>query len=379
MKRPLAVLENWVGSVGLPEAQTRESPGGFRGAGVNPPNRFEPVVFDTSESQLLDDEQLEQQRGPPTRYFVEHARTALTYNQSPDIPFEVSVNPYRGCEHGCSYCYARPFHEYLGLSAGVEFETMIFAKVGLADLLRKDLAARSYRPATITMSGITDCYQPVERRLRITRSCLEVLVDCRHPVDIITKNHLVTRDLDLLAELARHQAARVDISITTLDNEVSRKMEPRASTPRRRLEAVEACAKAGVPVGVLVSPIVPGLTDHEMAGILRAAVDAGARWAHMIPLRLPGAVEQVFVDWLAREYPSRYEKVLGRQKELRNGKLNDARFGHRFRGHGVFYDHLKQVFVMERRRLGIEGHGPKLTIEHFRKPGSDTEQMYLFR
>lgn len=351
-----------------------------RGAAVDPPNRFEPVAFDAADSQL-DDDELATPRRPDTHYLVEHSRSAITYNTSPDIPFEASLNPYRGCEHGCSYCYARPFHEYLGLSAGLQFETLIFCKTALPELLRAELASPRYRPSTLTLSGITDAYQPVERRLRITRRCLELLTDCRHPVDIITKSHLVTRDLDLLGELAKFGGARVDISVTTLDPAVAAKMEPRAASPRRRLEAIRACADAGVPVGVLASPIVPGLTDHELPNILRAAADAGAKWAHLIPLRLPGAVEDVFLDWLAREYPDRQAKVLARQRSLRGGQLNDARFGHRFRGQGPFYEHLRQILHMERRRLNLEGHGPKLDVSHFRRPERADEpggQMRLF-
>lgn len=388
-----------------------------RGAAIDPPNRFEPVVLDPADSQTLDSQTFEElsidgdpdppsdppdpsgglgnrpavptRYDVPTRYYVEHCRTALTYNDSPDIPFEVSLNPYRGCEHGCSYCYARPFHEYLGFSAGLEFETIIFCKTGLPELLRAELAKPRYRPATLALSGITDAYQPVERRLRITRRCLEILESTGHPVDVITKSHLVTRDLDLLSSLARRNAARVDITITTLDAEVARKMEPRAAHPQRRLEAIRACAEAGVPVGVLCSPIVPGLTDHELPAIMTAAREAGAGWAHLIPLRLPGAVERVFVDWLEREFPLRADKVLGRQREMRGGKLNDARFGHRFRGQGPYYEHLKGLLDLHRRRLGMEGHGPKLSTAAFAAPRPDrhakrgsgdlaTGQMTLF-
>ncbi len=348
-----------------------------RGAAIDVPNRFEPVVLDAADSQI-DEDELSQPRRVATQFFTEHARTAISYNDSPDIPFETSINPYRGCEHGCAYCYARPFHEYLGMSAGVEFETKIFCKVGLADILRAELAAKRYAPRTITFSGVTDAYQPVERKLRITRGCLEVLAECRHPVGIITKNHLVTRDVDLLSHLAKFGAARVDISVTSLDPEVARKMEPRAASPARRLAAIEACAKAGVPVGVMVGPVVPGLTDHELPGILRAAAAAGAKWAHCISLRLPGAVAPVFIDWVQREYPDRAEKILGRQRDIKGGKLNVSEFGERFRGTGPFYENLRQVIRMERHRLGIEGHGPKLTANSFRAPERDAGQMRLF-
>lgn len=349
-----------------------------RGAAIDVPNRFEPLVLDAEDGQL-GEEELAAPRRAETRYFAEHARTAIARNDSPDIPFEASINPYRGCEHGCSYCYARPFHEYLGLSAGVEFETKIFCKTGLASVLQEELAAPRYKPRAITMSGVTDPYQPIERKMRITRGCLEVLADCRHPVAIITKGHLVTRDLDLLSELAKHGAARVDVSVTSLDAEVSRKMEPRASSPARRLAAIEACARAGVPVGVLVGPVVPGLTDHELPGILRAAAEAGAKWAHFISLRLPGAVQPVFLDWVERVYPDRAAKILGRQREIKGGKLNVAEFGERFRGRGPYYEQLKQVLVMERKRLDMPGHGPTLSAEAFRAPArGDARQMSLF-
>jgi DNA repair photolyase len=258
---------------------------------------------------------------------------------------------------------------------------VIFCKTALPDLLRRDLAARSYRPSTITLSGITDAYQPVERRLRITRRCLEMLAECRHPVDIITKSHLVTRDLDLLSSLARLGAARVDISFTTLDPETARRMEPRAASPQRRLDAISACRDAGVPVGVLCSPIIPGLTDHELPRLLTAAADAGAQWAHIIPLRLPGAVKDVFIDWVHRNYPDRADKVLNRQRELRGGELNDARFGHRFRAQGPFYDHLHQVLTIFRQKNALADHGPRLSLEHFRKPeiqSGPSNQLQLF-
>jgi DNA repair photolyase len=350
-----------------------------RGASIDPPNRFEPVELDLGASQL-DEEELAEPGRPKTRVFVDQSRSALAYNQSPDIPFEVSLNPYRGCEHGCAYCYARPFHEYLGLSAGLDFETKIFAKPDLPQLLRSELAAARYRPSTITISGVTDGYQPVERGLRIVRGCLEVLAEARHPVNIITKSHLVTRDIDLLKELARVGAARVDVSLTTLDPEVSRRMEPRAASPRRRLEAVASLAEAGIPVGVICAPIVPGLTDHELPGLLKAAASAGAKWAHLIPLRLPGAVEAVFCDWLERHYPDRSSKVLSRQRQIRGGRLNDSRFGHRFRGQGPLYEHLAATLDLYRRKLKLDAHGPKLSTSAFIRPAvvKDPDQLRLF-
>ncbi len=350
-----------------------------RGASSEVPNRFEPIVFDPSSSQL-DEEELAAPSRPPTKVYVDHSKSALSYNDSPDIPFEVSINPYRGCEHGCAYCYARPFHEYLGLSAGLEFETTIFAKSNLPALLTSELAAPRYRPATVTMSGITDAYQPVERALRITRGCLEVLAAARHPVNIITKSHLVTRDLDLLSHLAGFNAARVDISLTTLDPDIARTMEPRAASPARRLAAISAFAAAGVPVGVLCAPLVPGLTDHELPGLLSAAASAGAKWANFIPLRLPGATQAVFIDWLHQNYPDRAAKVLSRQRDLHDGRLNDPRFAHRFRGSGPFYEHLTQTIDLHRRKHNLAAHGPKLSAEHFLPPEriKDPGQMRLF-
>lgn len=346
-----------------------------RGAGINPPGRFEPlVILDRADSQDED----APPTSVPTRYFVDHAKTALNYNQSPDICFDVSINPYRGCTHGCSYCFARPFHEYLGLSGGLDFETQIFCKTGLPGLLRKELADRKYRPQTIAMSGVTDCYQPVERELKITRQALEILAEVRNPVDIITKSHLVTRDLDLLGELARHGAARVDISITSLSAETSRKMEPRAASPQRRLDAIARCREAGVPVGILVAPVVPGLTDHEMLPILTAAKEAGAQWAAFVPLRLPGAVQPVFLDWLRREYPDRFDKITHRQEELRQGRLNDPNFHTRFVGHGPFYQAMRDTFHLALRKLGLDGHGPKLSADAFVRPTLANGQMSLF-
>lgn len=353
------------------------------------PNRFEPIALDPADAHddpaAADDAGPRggASAGPATRYFMDRTQTALTYNTSPDIPFEVSLNPYRGCEHGCSYCYARPFHEFLGLSAGLDFETVIFCKPKLPELLRAELSRPSYRPSTVTISGVTDGYQPAERKLGIVRRCLEVLAECRHPVNIVTKSHLVTRDLDLLSELAAWGAARVDVSVTTLDADVARRMEPRASSPRRRLEAIAACARSGVPVGVLASPVVPGLTDHELPKILEAAAEAGAGWAHFIPLRLPGAVERVFLDWLSVHYPDRVGKVLSRQRSLRGGKLNESRFGMRFGGVGPFYAQLEQMMAMQRRRLGLADHGPKLRTDAFRRPepvnsGSGDGQLRLF-
>ncbi len=303
-----------------------------------------------------------------TTYLRDGSRSLITRNDSPDIPFTFSLNPYRGCEHGCIYCYARPTHEYLGFSAGLDFESRILVKEDAPLLLRRELASPRWRPETLMMSGVTDCYQPIERRLRITRGCLEVLAEARHPVSVITKNELVTRDLDLFAELARHQAVRVALSITTLDGDLARRLEPRASHPRDRLKAVSRLAAAGVPVSVMVAPIVPAITDHEVPRILEAAAAAGARAAGYTVMRLPGAVAGLFEEWLGRHFPDRRDKVLHRIRGLRGGRLNDPRFGSRMRGEGIFADQLRALFTTARRRHGLDQPLPDLSAAAFRRP-----------
>jgi DNA repair photolyase len=340
-----------------------------RGTGIDPVNRF------TSREIALDgnelDHALREGEGVPerTRLFTDTSRSVISRNTSPDIPFDVSLNPYRGCEHGCSYCYARPTHEYLGLSAGLDFERMLFAKLDAAERLAEELAKPTWVPKHLALSGVTDPYQPIERRLRVTRGCLEVLAAHRQPVGVITKNALVTRDLDLLGELARFGAARVMVSITTLDEDLRRRLEPRTSTIAERLRAVRALANAGVSVGVNVAPVIPGLTDHEIPDLLEAARDAGAQGAAWTLLRLPHAVEEVFVAWLHEQAPLRAERVLARVREARGGALSDARFGHRMRGEGVYARQIKQLFDVHRRRLGLDRGGPPLDGSHFRVPG----------
>jgi len=347
------------------------------GAGVDPVQRF------TGHELLLDGDELDHAaaagEGPTvrTRVFRDASRSVVSRNDSPDIPFDASLNPYRGCEHGCSYCYARPSHEYLGLSAGLDFERMLFAKTDAPELLAAELAKPSWFPQHLALSGVTDPYQPIERRLRITRGCLEVLAAHRQPVGVITKNALVTRDLDLLAELARFGAARVAVSITTLDEDLRRRLEPRTSTAADRLRAVRALADAGVPVGVAVAPVIPGLNDHEVPAILAAAAQHGAQGAAWTLLRLPGAVEAVFVDWLRAQVPLRAERVLARVREARGGRLNDGRFGHRMRGQGTYVGQLRRLFELHRRRAGLERDWPPLATEHFRVPGR-AAQGWLF-
>jgi DNA repair photolyase len=295
------------------------------------------------------------------------SQTIITYNDSPDIPFNASINCYRGCEHGCSYCYARPTHEYLGFSAGLDFESKIMVKENAPELLRKELASPKWKPQELAMSGVTDCYQPIERKLQLTRRCLAVLAEFRNPVSIITKNALVTRDLDLLQELAAHRAVHVNISITTLDLELARKLEPRAASPKQRLEAIEKLSRSGVPVGVLVAPAIPAINDHDIPAVLTAAKVAGASWAYTEVLRLPLTVAPVFQEWLERNFPNRKEKVLSRIRAMRGGKLNDPRFGSRMRGEGIFAAQISQMFHIACRRVGLPEDGPELSTAAFRR------------
>jgi DNA repair photolyase len=338
-----------------------------RGAAKNPANRFEILHYEREP----DDLDAGSGPAPATQFLRDKSRSLITTNDSPDVPFEASINPYRGCEHGCAYCYARPTHEYLGFSAGLDFETRILVKEDAPELLRRELASPRWQPKTLTLSGVTDAYQPIERRLQITRRCLEVLAEFRNPVAIVTKNHLVARDADVLGELARYEAAAVFLSITTLDADLARKLEPRASQPTGRLAAISELSRVGVPVGVMVAPVIPGLTDHEMPAIIAAAVAAGARCAGYVPLRLPFAVAELFESWLERHFPDRKEKVLGRVRGMRGGKLNDPRFGSRMRGEGVFADMIRDVFALACRKSGIDSRGPKLSTSAFRRTGGE--------
>ncbi|MBI2946991.1 MAG: PA0069 family radical SAM protein [Verrucomicrobia bacterium] len=342
-----------------------------RGAASNPPNRFEEIHLEPGEDLNPDDE-----RPPSTRFFRDQTKTILNYNDSPDVGFEVSVNPYRGCEHGCIYCYARPTHEYLGFSSGLDFETQIMVKENAPELLRQELASPKWKPRVVALSGVTDCYQPIERQLKLTRRCLEVFAEFRNPVCIVTKNHLVTRDADVLGELARHEAAVVFVSITTLDPTLTPKMEPRASLPAHRLGAIRALREAGVPVGVMVAPVIPALTDHEMPRIIAAAMESGAQFAGYVTLRLPFAVGPLFADWLGRHFPARKEKVLNRVRALRGGKINDPNFGTRMTGEGIFAEQIEKIFEVACRKAGILGRRAPLSAAHFRSPSG--VQLSLF-
>jgi DNA repair photolyase len=345
-----------------------------RGAPGNPAGRFERLVITDEPAEPLPESE-PHERALPTEFYRDTSRTILARNDSPDVGFDVSVNPYRGCEHGCIYCYARPYHEYLGLSAGLDFERRIFVKEDAPRLLRTALAAKSYTPEVIGFSGVTDCYQPIERSLKLTRGCLEVLAEARNPVTIITKSHLVTRDIDLLSRLARFDAADVMVSVTTLDDAVARVMEPRAARPARRLDAIRQIAAAGIPVGVMVAPIVPGLTDHEVPAILGAAAEAGARTAGRTIVRLPYGVKDLFSDWLAVHFPDRRQKVLGRLREMRGGKLNDSTFGRRMAGEGEFANAIQDMFDLHRRRLGLTKK-IALSTASFRPPGGPQGRLF---
>ena len=339
-----------------------------RGSRSGPSGRFE--RFEVVGNEFVQTDEFDEEPSPRlrTEFFRDHSRSIIARNDSPDVGFEASINPYRGCEHGCAYCFARPTHEYLGLSAGLDFEAKIFVKNEAPELLRAALAAPSWNPTPLGLSGVTDPYQPVERRLGLTRRCLEVLAEFRHPVVVVTKNHLVTRDVDLLSSLAAHGAAAVFVSITTLDTELARTMEPRTSSPERRLEAIATLAGAGVPAGVLVAPVVPALTDHELPSILARAAQAGARHAGYVVLRLPHGVKSLFAEWLEANYPQQREKVLARVRALRDGKLYDSAFGSRLTGSGVFADQIAQMFRVGCARHGLNKTRPRLTAEAFRRP-----------
>ena len=313
-----------------------------------------------------------------TTFMVDTSRSVISRNDSPDIPFDQSVNPYRGCEHGCPYCYARPTHAYLGLSPGLDFETRIAYKPEAARQLRDELARPGYRCSPITLGANTDPYQPVERRLGITREILEVLSETRHPVTVVTKSALVERDADLLADLARDGLAEVLLSVTTLDEDLARWLEPRAGRPRRRLAAMRALADAGVPTGVLFAPLIPGLNDHEMEAVLAAAREAGAQDAGWVLLRLPLEVEALFRDWLERHEPGRAGRVFSLLRQMRGGRANDPRFGHRMRGEGPLAEIHRRRFELACARLGLNRTRRSLDCSRFTPPAVSGRQLGLF-
>ncbi len=308
---------------------------------------------------------------PKTIVTDEFAKTILTRNASPDIPFNVSINPYRGCEHGCIYCFARPSHSYLGLSPGLDFESRIFAKVNAADLLRRELAKPGYVPESIAIGVNTDAYQPCERERGITREVLEVLGECNHPYGLITKSSLIERDIDLIAPMAEKGLAAAAITITTLDGEIARTLEPRAAAPARRLRAIRTLTEAGIPVSVSVAPIIPFITEPEIERILEAAKDAGAVGAHYVVLRMPWEVNPLFHQWLYAHFPDRAQRVLNRMKDMRGGKEYDSEFGKRMSGEGVWADLIRQRFNKAVKRLGMDGYNgrfSKMDGAQFRRP-----------
>jgi DNA repair photolyase len=340
-----------------------------RGSSSNPKNRFESVEW------VPEPDDLDEISSPASQFLADSSKSIIAYNDSPDVGFDASVNPYRGCEHGCIYCYARPTHEYLGFSAGLDFETRIMVKEQAPELLRKELSSPKWETQVLAMSGVTDCYQPVEKKLQLTRRCLEVLLEFRNPAVIVTKNYLVTRDIDILKELARCQCAAVTVSMTTLDAKLSAAMEPRASRPARRLATIEALAQAGIPVGFLQAPMIPGLTDSEAPAIAQAAAKAGASFAGYVSLRLPYAVKSLFEDWLEQHYPERKERVLNRIRAIRGGKLSDPNFKSRMKGEGIFAEQMAELFRVACKKAGIKKRWPDLSTENFRRP---TDQLGLF-
>jgi len=348
-----------------------------RGAASNPEGRFE-----TATHEVVDDGWEREQEfapHPATTVTDERARSIISRNDSPDIPFEQSINPYRGCEHGCIYCYARPSHAYLNLSPGLDFETKLFAKTNAADLLRAELAKPNYRVSPINLGANTDPYQPIERRYRITRQILEVMLECRHPVTLITKNAMIERDLDLLAPLARENLVYAFVSITSLDNKLSAKLEPRACAPHRLIAALKTLADAGVPCGVMVAPIIPMLTDRWLEAILEDAHAAGARAAGYTILRLPWELKDLVREWLELHFPERAEHVLSLVRQMRGGRDNDPRFGSRMRGEGEFAELIRQRFTVASKRLGFaRGRDAALDCARFVAPRPASPQGELF-
>ncbi len=348
-----------------------------RGAASNREGRFE-----TTRYEAVDDGwpgEAEAAPRPATVVTEERARSIISRNDSPDVPIEQSINPYRGCEHGCIYCYARPSHAYLNLSPGLDFETRLFAKTNAADLLRRELARPGYRVRPINLGANTDPYQPIERRYRITRQILEVLLACRHPLTIVTKNALIERDLDLLVPLARANLVCAFVSVTSLDNRLAARLEPRASAPHRRLAAIAALAAAGVPCGVLVAPIIPMLTDRWLEAILERARAAGAQMAGYTVLRLPWELKDLVREWLEQHFPERAEHVLGLVRQMRGGRDNDPRFGTRMRGEGPFAELIRQRFAVATRKFGFaRTRSLALDVAQFRPPRPDSPQGDLF-
>jgi len=349
-----------------------------RGAGISPPNRFVAArqAPDFTDLGAEDLEALQADR--QTRFLPDNSKSIVSENNSPDVPFRYSLNPYRGCEHGCAYCYARNTHEYLGFNAGLDFESRILVKHDAAALFRAFLARDGWKPEEIAFSGVTDCYQPAERQYRLTRQCLEVALEFRQPVGIVTKNALICRDLDLLRELAALRLVHANISVTTLDAGLAGRLEPRTSRPLARLRAIELLAATGVPTRIMLAPVIPGLNDEEIPALLAAGKQAGAQSAAYILLRLPLAVEPIFLDWLARHLPSRAARIESLIRQSRAGALSSSGWGTRMRGSGRLAEQIERIFQVFRRRLLLDRPLPAHDFTQFRRPGPGERQLKLF-
>lgn len=351
-----------------------------RGTATSMPHRFEVREREQYDDGWgsLDQDAAEEHLPPATQVIEEQAKKIVTTNQSPDISFDYSINPYRGCEHGCIYCFARPTHSYLNLSPGLDFETRIVAKVNAAQRLRETLASPRYEPRSLVLGTATDAYQPVERRLGITRRIVEVLAECSHPFSVVTKSSGIERELDLIAPMAAQGLVSVYLSVTTLDNDLARILEPRAAAPARRLRTIQALAEAGVPVGVSVSPIIPFINEPELERILEAAAAAGASSAFSIPVRLPWEVNPLFQDWLARHFPDRAERVMARIRDMRGGQDNDPRFGTRFTGEGIWAELLQARLRRAVSKLGLRNERRPVELGLFKRPRKVSAQGDLF-
>ncbi|MCC9608901.1 PA0069 family radical SAM protein [Blastopirellula sp. JC732] len=349
-----------------------------RGADFNPTNRFERLAT-VDDWEHLDEAEIDDApRKVATELYDDQSQSIVTENNSPDLSFRFSLNPYRGCVHGCSYCYARPYHEFLGFSAGLDFETKIMVKRDAAALFRKFLAQPSWKCQLIVMSGVTDCYQPIERQFGVTRACLQVAAAANQPLGMITKNALVTRDLDILADMATRNLVQVNISVTSLDQTLTRKMEPRTSSPAARLRAIRELTDAGVPVHVMTAPIIPGLNDSEIPKILEAAAEAGASGASYTILRLPHGVQEIFLHWLEQQMPEAKERVESRLRAVRGGELNDSQFGTRMRGEGLIAQQIDQTFRVFRKRHQLDRSEFRFDTTQFRRPDPNGRQKSLF-
>ena len=348
-----------------------------RGAQQNPKNRFEKLRIENSEyDQFISEEELSLQKKVQTIFYKDESKSIIAKNDSEDVGFDYSINPYRGCEHGCVYCYARPTHEFLGFSSGIDFESKIMVKEDSAKLLEYEFKKKSYVPKLLMFSGNTDCYQPIERKLKLTRELLKICLEFRNPVSIITKNSLIERDIDILSQLAKKELVTVTLSITTMDKYLANKMEPRTSTPEMRLNTIRQLSMNNIPVGVNVAPVIPGLNDKEIPGILKKASEYGAGHAGYIMLRLPYSVKEIFTNWINREFPNKASKILNSIRNVREGKLNSNEFGERFSGKGELADTIKNLFEISCRKYQLNKRPYNLSTEYFR--GYANKQIELF-